>query len=81
MRSFCHRKVVLPKDQDIQTVGTAHRNPEAVGNLSAALLTLLLVWTFAYMLSGRNLWASILAHGLIDTFAVVVVFLGLATPD
>jgi hypothetical protein len=30
----------------------------------------------AYVLSGRNLWASILAHGLIDTFAVVVVFLG-----
>jgi membrane protease YdiL (CAAX protease family) len=30
----------------------------------------------AYMLSGRNLWASILAHGLIDTYAVVVLFFG-----
>ena len=25
-----------------------------------------------YLLSGRNLWAAILAHGLSDTFAVVV---------
>ncbi|HEY1937089.1 MAG TPA: type II CAAX endopeptidase family protein [Candidatus Angelobacter sp.] len=31
----------------------------------------------AYLLSHRNLWVPILAHGLIDTFAVVVVFFGL----
>lgn len=30
----------------------------------------------AYIVSGRNLWASILAHGFIDTFAVVVAFFG-----
>jgi membrane protease YdiL (CAAX protease family) len=30
----------------------------------------------AYLVSGRNLWACILAHGLIDTFGVVVLFLG-----
>jgi membrane protease YdiL (CAAX protease family) len=30
----------------------------------------------AYLLSGRNLWTSILAHGFIDTFAVVAVYLG-----
>jgi hypothetical protein len=30
----------------------------------------------AYMLSGRNLWASVLAHGFIDTCAVFVVFFG-----
>lgn len=30
----------------------------------------------AYMLAGRNLWASILAHGFIDTFGVIVLFLG-----
>jgi uncharacterized protein len=30
----------------------------------------------AYMLSGRNLWASILAHGFIDTFAVIALFFG-----
>jgi len=30
----------------------------------------------AYMLSGRNLWASILAHGLIDTFGLVLLFFG-----
>ena len=32
----------------------------------------------AYLLSGRNLWASIFAHGFIDTFAVVVVYFGWA---
>lgn len=30
----------------------------------------------AYMLSGRNLWASVLAHGFIDTIAVIVLFFG-----
>lgn len=30
----------------------------------------------AYVLSGRNLWVCILAHGFIDTVAVVVAFLG-----
>jgi uncharacterized protein len=32
-----------------------------------------------YLLSGRNLWTSILAHGISDTFAVFVVFMGWAT--
>jgi membrane protease YdiL (CAAX protease family) len=30
----------------------------------------------AYMLSGRNLWTSILAHGFIDTFGVTVLYFG-----
>jgi hypothetical protein len=32
----------------------------------------------AYLLSRRNLWAAILAHGISDTFALVVVFFGWA---
>jgi membrane protease YdiL (CAAX protease family) len=32
-----------------------------------------------YLLSGRNLWAPILAHGMSNTFAVVVIFMGWAT--
>jgi len=32
-----------------------------------------------YLLSGRNLWAPILAHGMSDTFAVVAIFMGWAT--
>ena len=32
----------------------------------------------AYMVSGRTLWACILAHGLIDTVAVVAAFFGWA---
>ena len=30
----------------------------------------------AYLLSGRNLWTSILAHGFIDTFGVTVAYFG-----
>jgi membrane protease YdiL (CAAX protease family) len=30
----------------------------------------------AYMLAGRNLWASIFAHGFIDTFEVIDAFFG-----
>jgi uncharacterized protein len=30
----------------------------------------------AFLLAGRNLWASILAHGFIDTFGVAALFLG-----
>ncbi len=32
----------------------------------------------AYLLAGRNLWASILAHGFIDTVAVIAAFFGWA---
>jgi membrane protease YdiL (CAAX protease family) len=35
-----------------------------------------LVLGAAYMLSGRNLWTCILAHGLIDTIGVTAVFFG-----
>ena len=33
----------------------------------------------AYVLSGRNLWVCILAHGFIDTFGVIAVFFGWAS--
>jgi CAAX protease family protein len=33
----------------------------------------------AYMLSGRNLWAAVLAHGLIDTVGVVSLYFGWAS--
>jgi membrane protease YdiL (CAAX protease family) len=33
----------------------------------------------AYMLGGRNLWACILTHGFIDTFAVIDAFFGWST--
>jgi hypothetical protein len=32
----------------------------------------------AFLLSGRNLWTPILAHGIADTVAVFAVFMGLA---
>ncbi len=33
----------------------------------------------AYLVSGRNLWTCILAHGLIDTFGIVALYLGWST--
>lgn len=38
-----------------------------------------LVLGSVYLLSGRNLWVAILAHGLSDTLAIVVIFMGWAT--
>ena len=38
-----------------------------------------LVLGITYMLSGRNLWACILAHGFTDTFGVVALFFGWQT--
>jgi membrane protease YdiL (CAAX protease family) len=35
-----------------------------------------LVLGAAYLLTGRNLWTCVLAHGFIDTFGVVVLFFG-----
>jgi hypothetical protein len=37
-----------------------------------------LVLGAAYLVSGRNLWASVLAHGFIDTFGVVAIYFGWA---
>jgi hypothetical protein len=31
------------------------------------------------VLSGRNLWVCILAHGFIDTFGVIALFFGWST--
>ncbi len=30
----------------------------------------------AYIISGRNLWTTVLAHGLIDTFSLTLLYLG-----
>ena len=38
-----------------------------------------LILASAYMLSGRNLWVAILAHGFIDTFGLTLAYLGLDT--
>jgi membrane protease YdiL (CAAX protease family) len=35
-----------------------------------------LILGVAYMLSGRNLWVCILAHGFINTFAIIALFFG-----
>ncbi|UCF28110.1 MAG: CPBP family intramembrane metalloprotease [Chloroflexota bacterium] len=37
-----------------------------------------LLFGLIYLKSNRNLWAIIIAHGLIDTFTFVLVFLGMA---
>ena len=36
-----------------------------------------LILGIAYLMSGRNVWVTILAHGFIDTFGLVLVYLGL----
>jgi membrane protease YdiL (CAAX protease family) len=38
-----------------------------------------LVLGAAYLISGRNLWASVLAHGVIDTYGVAALYFGWST--
>jgi membrane protease YdiL (CAAX protease family) len=54
--------------------GIGHYWNGPAGMLSSGFAGLVL--GSAYMLAGRNLWASILAHGLIDTVFLVAVYLG-----
>jgi membrane protease YdiL (CAAX protease family) len=35
-----------------------------------------LILGVAYLLSGKNLWVAVLAHGFIDTFGIVVLYFG-----
>jgi membrane protease YdiL (CAAX protease family) len=54
--------------------GYGHYYKGPAGILDSGVAGLVLGAT--YMLAGRNLWASILAHGFIDTFAVFALFFG-----
>ena len=54
--------------------GYGHYYKGAAGVIDSGIAGLIL--GTAYMVAGRNLWASILAHGFIDTFAVIDAFFG-----
>jgi membrane protease YdiL (CAAX protease family) len=54
--------------------GLGHYFKGPAGILDSGVAGVILGGT--HMLSGRNLWASILAHGFIDTYAVAILFLG-----
>jgi membrane protease YdiL (CAAX protease family) len=56
--------------------GFAHYYKGPAGMLDSTYSGLVL--GCAYLLSGRNLWAPILAHGISNTFAVFVLFMGWA---
>jgi uncharacterized protein len=54
--------------------GYGHYYKGASGVIDSGVAGLIL--GAAYMLAGRNLWASIFAHGFIDTFGVIDAFFG-----
>ena len=54
--------------------GYGHYYKGASGVIDSGVAGLIL--GSAYMLAGRNLWASIFAHGFIDTFGIVDAFFG-----
>jgi hypothetical protein len=56
--------------------GYGHYYKGPAGIVDSGVAGLILGATF--LLSGRNLWACILAHGLIDTFGVVMLYFGWA---
>ena len=55
--------------------GFGHYYKGPAGILDSGIAGLIL--GAAYLMSGRNLWASILAHGFINTFGVAMLYLGL----
>lgn len=57
--------------------GYGHYYKGPAGMIDSAIAGLIL--GAAYMLAGRNLWASILAHGFIDTYGVTMLYLGMDT--
>ena len=57
--------------------GIGHYYKGPAGMVDSGMAGLVLGTT--YILSGRNLWACILAHGFIDTFGVIALFLGWQT--
>ena len=57
--------------------GFGHFYKGPAGILDSGIAGLIL--GVVYLLVGRNLWVAILAHGFIDTFAVVVEFAGWAS--
>jgi CAAX protease family protein len=54
--------------------GYGHYYKGASGVIDSGVAGLIL--GTAYMVAGRNLWASILAHGFIDTFGIIDAFFG-----
>jgi membrane protease YdiL (CAAX protease family) len=54
--------------------GYGHYYKGRAGIVDSAVAGLIL--GAAYLVSGRNLWAAVLAHGFIDTAGVVAIFLG-----
>jgi hypothetical protein len=54
--------------------GYGHYYKSASGVIDSGVAGLIL--GAAYMVAGRNLWASIFAHGFIDTFGVIDAFFG-----
>jgi CAAX protease family protein len=57
--------------------GYGHYYKGPAGIIDSGMAGLVLGTT--YILSGRNLWACILAHGFIDTFGIVFLYMGWAT--
>ena len=55
--------------------GYGHYYKGPAGILDSSVAGLIL--GSAYLLAGRNLWASVLAHGFIDTIGLLLLFLGL----
>lgn len=58
--------------------GALHAIQGATGVVITAYIGVVLAVT--YYLSGRNLWASILAHGIMDTVSLTAMYLGAPLP-
>lgn len=77
---FGGRGLAIPSAVLIQALlfGLLHAIQGPTGIVITALVGVILA--IAYYASGRNLWAPIIAHGLMDTYGLTLIFLGLPLP-
>ncbi len=70
--------VILAALAQAAVFGLLHAVQGPSGIIVTAYVGLVFAWV--YLASGRNLWAPIIAHGLVDTFALTMLYLGIPLP-
>lgn len=58
--------------------GLAHSWQGPTGILTISIIGM--IFGLAYLLCGRNLWVTILAHGLIDSVSIIAIYVGVPIP-
>lgn len=78
MRAFAGAPAVLAVVAQAAIFGALHAYQGAGGAILAGVTAMIIGGIYA--LNGRNLWACILLHGLVDTISITAIYLGAVPP-